>query len=124
LLVKNGVAWKLAHSCHRGTNRKPNIDSFGVEPVQAMDIDAQIVGCDALAMKRVNAADFAEEVTRGFGVELIFAQGVLARQQPKFAFMNLDHERVFAFADGAIAHRQLWEICVDFKLNRCAVAAS
>jgi hypothetical protein len=122
--LRLGLRKKASRSCHRGTDSLPNGDSFRVKSVQAKHIDTQIVGRHALAMKRVDAADFAKEVSRGFGVELVFGQCVLSRQQPKLAFVDLDHERVFAFADGAIAHRQLWEICVHFKPNGTAVTAS
>ena len=46
--------------------------------MQTKHVDAQVVRRHALAVKRINAAHLAEEMTRGPGVELML--GELARQ--------------------------------------------
>ena len=64
--------------------------------MQAEDIDAQIVGCDALAMEGVDATDAAEVMASCLGVELILSKRFLARHDPELAFVNLHHKRVLS----------------------------
>ena len=43
-----------------------------------MDIDAKVVGGNALAMKRIDAAGLAEEMARRHRVETVLASGAYA----------------------------------------------
>jgi hypothetical protein len=64
-----------------------------------MYVYSEVVWCDTLAVKRVNAADLAKEVPRSSCVELILRQRVAAGDELKLALVNLDHERVLLLAD-------------------------
>jgi hypothetical protein len=48
-----------------------------------MNLATEAVGEQSFAMKRIATAIFAKEVTRGFGVELVFGQRVVSGQQTK-----------------------------------------
>jgi hypothetical protein len=57
-------------------------------------------------------------------MKLIFGERILAGEKRKLAFVNLDHQRVPAPADRAVAHRELWKVGLDFEAHSSAVARS
>ena len=65
----------LLHCC---ANRLTHGNSTRIEVFQAMHIDAKSIRRDALAMKGINAADFAEKMPRRLGVKLIFGEKLSA----------------------------------------------
>jgi hypothetical protein len=89
-----------------------------------MNVDAEVIWRHPLAVEWINAADFAKEVPRGFGVVLILGERLFARQQLKLTFMHFDHQRIFATADAAITHGQFREISFDLKTYGTTVATS
>lgn len=89
-----------------------------------MDIDAKVIRGDALAMKRIDAADPAEEVPRGHRVKLVFGKRILAREQFEVVLVHLHHQRVLAAADGAVASGQLGKVRFDLKADRAAMATT
>jgi hypothetical protein len=112
------------HSWHGGTNRMTNRNARRLKVLQAEDVDSEIVWGDTLSVKRIDAADFAEVVASRLGMKLILGQEFRARQEPEFAFVNLDHQRVLSAANRAIAHGEFREISFDLELDRPAVAAA
>ena len=54
-------------------------------------------------MKRINTANVAKEVPRGFSMELIFGQTAFALDEQEFALMHFNHQGVFSDANRAIA---------------------
>lgn len=86
-----------------------------------MHIDAEVVGCDALAVEGIDAADLAEVVPRGLGVELVLGEGLFAGQEAKLTLVHFDHERVLAQADGTVAHGQFGKVCLDLEAHGTAV---
>ena len=92
--------------------------------MKAKNIYAEVVGRDALAMKRINAADLTEEVTGGLGVELVLGERLFARQQLELALMHLDHQGILATADRAVAHCEFREIGFDLKSDSATVATA
>ncbi len=89
-----------------------------------MNIDAQIVGRDALAMERIDSADFAKEVSRSARVELILSERFFTCEKPELALMHFDHESVLPLADGTVAHREFWEVGFNFEAYCAAVACA
>lgn len=75
-------------------------------------------------MERVDAAGFAEKVSCGMGVKLIFGQTVFTLNKLKFTFMDFNHESIFSDANSAVTGSQLWRVCDDFELHVTAVAAA
>jgi hypothetical protein len=67
-------------SFHPSAYSLPNRYAFWIEAVQAMNIDAKVVRCDAFAMKWINSAYFAEKVARCLRMELVLSQWVLSRE--------------------------------------------
>src|SRR3954464_705476 len=98
-------------------------NACGIEVVEAEDVDAEVIGCDALAVERVDAARLAEEVTRRMRMEAILGKRVLTGQKLEPRFVHLDHQRVLAPADRAVARGELGKIGLDAKRDRTAVAA-
>src|SRR5258706_1137532 len=90
---------KSSRSGHRRAGGHPNRNARRIEPVEAENVDAQIVGRDALAVERIDAAHLAEEMPGGAGVEAVFGQRVFAGQQLETALVHLDHQRIPAPAD-------------------------
>src|SRR6188472_4078124 len=101
-------------SLHAGTNRLAHRNIRWVEVGEAKDVDAEIVGRHALAVKRIDAACLAEIVTCG--------QRALARQQAKPVFVHLDHERILAPANRAVAGGELRDVGLDFEGYGAAMA--
>lgn len=89
-----------------------------------MDVDAEVVRRDALAMKRVDATHLAEKVPRSFGVELVLRERLHARQQLEPAFVSLHHERVFHAADRTVTHGEFRKVGFNLKAHGAAVAAT
>ena len=83
-------------SLHRGAHGPAYRDPCGIEVVEAEDVDAEVVGRDPFAMKRINAASLAKEMTRGHGVEAVLGKRVLPGEQPEPAFVDLHHQRILA----------------------------
>ena len=109
---------------HGGADRLTHGDVRWVKAFEAMDVDAEVVWRHPLAVEWIDAADFAKEVSRGFGVELILGERLFARQQLKLTFMHFDHQRIFTAADAAITHGQFRKIRFDLKAHGTAVATS
>src|SRR5664279_289761 len=73
--------WKRAprrgtKSLHRRSGGLPPRNTRGIEIVEAEHVDPDEIRCHTLAMERVDATSFAEEMTRGHRVELIFGQRI------------------------------------------------
>ena len=92
--------------------------------MEAMDIDAKVVGCHTLSMKRVDAANAAEEMPCRLGMKLVLGERRFSGKEPELALVHLDHQRVLAPADGAVAHRQLRKIGVDLEPDGAAMAGT
>jgi hypothetical protein len=75
-------------------------------------------------MERINAADLTKEVARGHGVKAVFTQGVFASEQFELALVNLNHQRILAATNGAIARRQLRKIGLDLEANLSAMTTA
>ena len=73
----------VSPSRHAGTDGLAYGNALGIKVVQAEDIDPEVVGRHALAVKGVNPADLAEEVPRCLGMELVFRERIFAREQAK-----------------------------------------
>ncbi len=89
-----------------------------------MNIDTQIVWRDALAMERIDPADFAKKVSRCASVELILSERFFTCEKLEPALVHFDHKCVLPLADGAVAHREFWEVGLDFEANCSAVACA
>ena len=109
------------HGCSEGSAYR---NARWVKVLQAKNIYPEIVGRDALAMKRVDAANLAEEVTGGFGMELVLGERFFASQQFETTLVHLDHQGVLATANRAVASREFREIGLDLEPDRAAVAAA
>ena len=88
------------------------------------DIDAEVVGRHALAVKGIDAACLAEEMARGHCVESILGQRVFARKQAEPAFVHLDHQCVLAPTNRTVACRQLGEVCLDLESDRATMTTA
>lgn len=55
-------------------------DAGGIKIMQAENIDAKIIRCDAFSMKGTNAAGSAEKMLHSMGVELVFGKRIIASQ--------------------------------------------
>src|SRR5689334_16359487 len=75
-------------------------------------------------MKRIDAADLAEEMSRRHRVEAILGQCIATRKKLELRFVHLDHQRVLAAADRAVAGRELREIAFDTEHDGAAMAAA
>jgi hypothetical protein len=95
-----------------------------IEIVQAVNIDTEMIGSDALAMEGIDAAGAAEEMASGHRVEPVLRERVLACQQSEPAFVDPDHQCVSAPANGTVACRELREVRLDLEADRAAVTAS
>jgi len=95
-----------------------------VEMIQAMHVNAEMVGCDAFAVESIDAAGLAEEMMCRLRMKLVFAERFGAGQQGEVAFVHLDHQRILHPAQRAIAGSQLREVGRDLKPDRAAVAAA
>lgn len=109
------------HGCSEGSAYR---NARWVKVLQAKNIYPEIVGRDALAMKRVDAADLTEEVTGGLGVELILGERLFAGQQFELALMNLDHQGILTTADRAVAHCEFRKVRFDLKSDSATVATA
>ena len=107
-----------------GADRPPHRDPGGLEIMEAMDIDAEVVGCHTLSMKRVDAANAAEEMPCRLGMKLVLGERRFSGKEPELALVHLDHERVLAPADRTITHGEFWEVGLDLELNGAAMATS
>src|SRR6267154_4555693 len=94
-------------SWHRCPDRLSHWNAGRLEVVKAMNVDSQIVRSHALAMERVDAADLAEEVNRGFRMEPVLGKRLRSRQQFELALVHFDHERILPLADRAVAYGEL-----------------
>ena len=111
-------------SLHRSANSLPHRNAGWIEAIQTEDIDTQILRCDALAMKWINAACLAEKMTRSHGVKAVFSQRVVTGQQPELTFVNLHHQRILAPTDRTIAGGQLGKISLNLEGDGTAMAAA
>ena len=89
-----------------------------------MDIDAQVVRREPLAVERVDPAGLAKKMASGLRMELVLDEFGFAGEQFEPGFVHLDHQRIPAAADRAVAHCQLREIRFDLEANRTAVATA
>ena len=99
-------------------------NAFWLKTVEADDIDSKVVWRDSLAMKRIDAADFAEEVASCLGMELVLGKGFLTGQELKPALVHLDHERVLPATDRTVAHGEFREVRFDLETYRAAVTTA
>src|SRR5207248_283746 len=111
-----------AGSLHCSANGWANGNARWIEAVETGNVDTKIIGRDALAMEGIDAARLAEEMACGHGVESVFGEGVFAGQEFEPIFMNLDHQRIPATADRAIAGGQFWEVTLNLEFNGTAMA--
>jgi len=75
-------------------------------------------------MKRVDAADLAEEVPRCLGMELVLRERLLASQKLEFALVHFDHECVLLAADRTVAHGEFRKVCLDLEADRTAMTTA
>ena len=92
--------------------------------LEAENIYSEIVGRDTLAMKRIDAANLAEEVASGLCVKLVLGERLFTSQQFETTLMHLDHQGVLATANRAVASREFREIGLDLKSDCATVAAA
>jgi len=117
----------VRHICgsrHGGPDGLANRNSFGIEAVKAVNVDAQIVRGDPLSMERIDSADPAEEVSCCPGVKLVLGERVVSGQELELALMHLDHECILLLANRTVAHGQFVEVRLDFESDRAAVACA
>src|SRR5579883_3149637 len=111
-------------SRHRRPDRLTDWNTRRIEIVETKNVDAEVVRSDALAVERIDAAGTAEEMARGPGMELIFAEVMLSREKAKPALVHLDHQCVLPAADRAVAGGQFRKVGFDLEAHGPAVAAS
>jgi len=99
-------------------------DAFRLKTLKAEDIDSKVVGRDSLAMKRIDAADFAEEMASCLGMELVLGKGLLTGQELEVALVYLDHECILPATDRTVAHGEFGEVRFDLETYRAAVATA
>lgn len=102
----------------------PHWNTPWIEILQTEHVDAIAVRRGTLAVKRIDAADPAEEVPRGLRIETILREKLFAAEQLEGALMHLHHQRVLARTDGAVTHREFRKICFYLEFDGAAVAAS
>src|SRR5258708_23556 len=61
-------------SCHRSADGLTHRDAVGLEAMQAEDVDSEVVGSNALAMKWIDTTGFAEEVASCPRMETILGE--------------------------------------------------
>jgi hypothetical protein len=88
-----------------------------------MHVDAAMIGSHAPVVERIDAARAGEGMACGHRVETMLGERVLAGERPEPAFMDLDHERVPAPANGTIAGRELREVRLDLEADGAALTA-
>jgi hypothetical protein len=81
---------------HVLAGRWPHWNPSGLEAFEAVDIDAQVFGRDPLSVERIYAANTTELVRRRMSMKAILYQIGCTFEQPKAAFMDLDHQRIFS----------------------------
>jgi len=109
---------------HARADRRAYGNAGQVDVLETVDVDAEVHRCDALAMEWIDPAGAAEVVRRGVGVELVRGQSTVRTQEAERGFMDLDHQRILAPADRAVAGRQLREVRPNLKSDRSAVATA
>jgi len=119
-----GRAQGFPNSGHGRSDGLAHRDSRGLEVMEAEDIDPEIVWRHPLPVERVDATDLAKEVPGGLRVELVFREGLLAREETEPALMDLDHQRILPVADLAVAHRELGKISLYLEAHGTAVTTS
>jgi len=75
-------------------------------------------------MKRVDAADLAEEVPGCLGVELVLGERIFAGPELELALVHLDHECVPFAADRTVAHGEFREVSFDLEVDRAAMTSA
>jgi len=98
--------------------------AFWLKTFKAEDIDSKVVGRDSLTMKRIDAADLAEEVASCLGMELVLGEGLLTGQELELALVHLDHERVLPATDRTVAHGEFREVRLDLETYCAAVTTA
>lgn len=101
-----------------------NWNAGRIEVVEAMYVDSQVIWRNTLAMKRVYATNFAEEVPSSSGMELVLCQRRIAGNQLEVTLMHLDHESIPSTTDRTVAHREFWKVSFDLETNGAAVATA
>src|ERR1700704_2859713 len=87
------------YSCHPRADGLTHRDPVGLEATQAEDVYSEMIGGDALAMKRVDPTRLAEEVASRHRMESIFGKGVLTGQQLEPGLVDFHHQGVLAATD-------------------------
>lgn len=85
-------------------------NALRIEVIETAGIHPEMGRRHPLAVKRINSADLAEKVAGGVRVELVFGETLCSGEQLEAAFVDLDHQRILAGADGAIARREFWKV--------------
>jgi len=111
-------------SWHRRSDCQPHWNTCRIEIVKAMHVDSKVIRCNPFAMERVDATGLAEEMGSGSGMEAVFGEKLCSGQQSKVTLMHFDHERIPAFADGAVTHGELRKIGLNLETHCTAVAGS
>ena len=92
--------------------------------MQAEHIDAHVIRREALAVKWIDAANFTEEMPRSFCVKPVFGDRVSPGKKRELRFMHLDHERILAAANRAVAGGEFRKIGFDLEANGTAVTTA
>ena len=111
-------------SWHRRSDCLSHWNTCRIEIVKAMHVDSKVIRCNPFAMERVDATGLAEEMGSGSGMEAVFGEKLCSGQQSKVTLMHFDHERIPAFADGAVTHGELRKIGLNLETHCTAVAGS
>src|SRR5690348_13333942 len=112
------------HSSHRRADGVAHRDSVRIEVPQAEDVDPEMIGSNALAVKWIDATRFAEVVARRHRVKTIFGEGVFSRKQLEPRLVDFNHQRILAATDRAVAAGELGEVALDFEPDGAAMAAA
>jgi hypothetical protein len=115
---------KVDISWHGRSHSLAHRDAFWQRTLEAEDIDSKVVGSDALAMKRIDTADLAEEVASCLGMELVLGKGFFPGQELELALVYFDHERIPPATDRTVAHGEFGEVRFDLETYRAAVTTA
>jgi hypothetical protein len=100
------------------------LDFKRIDAFQAADVIAVLFGIRPALMMGVNAADGAEVMLRGHGVELVEPQRILALDDPDAGKRNRGDYRALSPADRAVAPARVNDAVrqVEFQHDSTAVA--
>src|SRR6476660_8480229 len=123
-LVTNGSASAPAALFHADAVGVAHRNAGWIEILEAEHVDAEVLWRHALAMEWIDAARPAEEVARRLRMKPVLGERVGAGDQVESVLMHLDHQRVLAPADRAVARRQLREVRLDLEADGAAVTTA